>query len=62
MMQKAAPGQLFFGEDTNRILPASLKVKEALGPVAAHDLESPFFHSLGVPIEGLSWLQGDPIG
>eukprot|EP00438_Fugacium_kawagutii_P023849 Skav203136 [mRNA] locus=scaffold5176:37050:51053:+ [translate_table: standard] len=31
MMQKAPPGQLFFGEDTNRILPPSLKVKEAHG-------------------------------
>ena len=29
MMQKAAPGQLLFGEPTNKILPPSLKVKEA---------------------------------
>eukprot|EP00435_Cladocopium_sp_Y103_P061446 s31_g23.t1 len=31
MMQKASPGQLLFGEATNRILPSSLKVKEADG-------------------------------
>ena len=29
MMQKAAPGQLLLGEPTNKILPPSLKVKEA---------------------------------
>ena len=28
-MQKASPGQLLFGEATNRLLPSSLKVKEA---------------------------------
>lgn len=31
MMQKASPGQLLFGEATNRLLPSSLKVKEADG-------------------------------
>lgn len=31
MMQKAAPGQLLFGEPTNKILPPSLKVKEEDG-------------------------------
>lgn len=36
MMQKALPGQLFFGEDTNRILPPSLKVKEAAPRLASH--------------------------